>query len=54
MGQREIDCKDCESEKRDIETGGRLKVNSCEPLPGQEPVPENERKCLIKWSVNPI
>ena len=54
MGQKVIYCKNCEEKKADIETGGANKVISCEPLPDQDDVSENDRKCLIKWVLNDL
>jgi hypothetical protein len=51
MPSKVIKCKDCATETADIEEGGTFKVDSCEPLEGEEDKPEEERDCRIVWSI---
>ena len=49
MTSKIIYCKDCASEKREIEGDGSMRVVAYKKIPGQEIIPENLRKCRIKW-----
>ena len=55
MSETTILCKDCEAERRRIENSGDSKVVSCNPLPGEEDKPEDERRrCKLIWKDNPL
>ena len=54
MSETTILCKDCEAERRRIENSRNGKVVSCNPLPGEEGKPEDERECKLIWKDNPL
>ena len=54
MSETTILCKDCEAERRRIEDSGDGNVVSCNPLPGEEDKPEDERRCKLIWNDNPL
>ena len=49
MPSKVIKCKDCKSEKKKIEENGAFKVESCNPLDGEESKPKADQKCKIVW-----
>lgn len=54
MLSEEIYCKECDSKKREIEENGAFDVVSCDQLPDQENVPEDQRRCKIIWELKGI
>ncbi len=51
MPGKPIPCMNCESEKKEIEKSGAFVVVSCTPLPNQDAVPANRRRCMISWII---
>ena len=54
MNETTILCKECDSERNRIEGSGDGRVISCEPLPGEEDKPDNERRCKLVWEDSPL
>ena len=54
MPETTILCKDCQSEREQIERSGVAKVISCEPIEEQDDTPKEERLCLLVWEDNPL
>ncbi len=51
---RVILCSECAQWRQQIEDPGDGRVISCDPLPDQDDVPENQRECLLVWEDNPL
>ena len=51
MPNMPILCKECARKKREIEENGAFEVVYCKPLNGQQNVPEEQKKCEIKWKI---